>query len=76
LTTDKRKLADAFPDFVVAYNDTLAREGLTLSEWQTFAKDDKASKASADYEADEGALSEAQLDQIKQSAQSLINHDR
>jgi hypothetical protein len=52
LTTDKRKLADAFPDFVVAYNDTLAQEGLPLSEWQTFATDDKASKASADYEAD------------------------
>ena len=76
MTTDKRQLADAFPDFVVAYNDTLAREGLPLSEWQTFATDDKASKTSADYEADEGALSEAQLDQIKQSAQSLINHDR
>lgn len=76
MTTDKRKLADAFPDFVVAYNDTLAQEGLPLSEWHTFATDDKASNASADYEADEGALSEAQLNQIKQSAQSLINHDR
>lgn len=76
MTTDKRQLADAFPDFVVAYNDTLVQEGLPLSEWQTFATDDKANKASADYEADEGALSEAQLDQIKQSAQSLINHDR
>lgn len=76
MTTDKRKLADAFPDFVVAYNDTLAQEGLPLSEWQTFATDDKASNASADHEADEGALSQTQLDQIKQSAQSLINHDR
>lgn len=76
MSTDKRQLADAFPDFVVAYNDTLAQEGLPLSEWQTLTTDDKASKASADYEADEGTLSEAQLDQIKQSAQSLINHDR
>ena len=76
MTTDKRKLADAFPEFVVAYNDTLAQEGLPLSEWHTLATDDKASNASADYEADEGALSEAQLDRIKQSAQSLINHDR
>lgn len=76
MSTDKRQLADAFPDFVVAYNDTLAQEDLPLSELQTFATGDKASEASADYEADEGALSEAQLDQIKQSAQSLINHDR
>lgn len=28
MNNDKRKLADAFPDFVVAYNDTLAQEGL------------------------------------------------
>jgi hypothetical protein len=44
LNKDKRKLADAFPDFVVAYNDTLAQEGLPLSERQTFATDDKSAK--------------------------------
>jgi hypothetical protein len=40
----KRKFADAFPDFVVAYNDSLAQAGLPLSEWQTFATDDKSAK--------------------------------
>ena len=44
MNKDKRKLVDAFPEFVVAYNDTLAQEGLPLSEWQTFATDDKSAK--------------------------------
>ena len=34
MNKDERKLADAFPDCVVAYNDMLALEGLTMSEWQ------------------------------------------
>lgn len=37
-------MADAFPEFVTAYNGTLAQEGLPLSEWQTFATDDKSVK--------------------------------
>ena len=44
MNKDKRKLADAFPDFVVAYNATLAQDGLPLSDWQTFATDDKSPK--------------------------------
>lgn len=44
MNKDKRKLVDAFPDFMVAYNNTLAQEGLPLSDWQTFATYDKSEK--------------------------------
>lgn len=68
------QLADEYAEFVAAYNVTIEREGLPLSDWQTFATEDMTANHLPVYEADEGALTETQLNQIKQSSTKIQGH--
>lgn len=65
------KLADECAEFVSAYNATIEAEGLPLSEWQTFAAEDRATEDTPAYNADAGALNNSQINQIKASAPKI-----
>ena len=55
------QLADEYAEFVAAYNVTIEREGLPLSDWQTFATEDMTANHLPAYEANEGTLLTATL---------------